>query len=89
MNMLATLTTADDIATEKDSVGGNAPLDSAIYPMKVGMASSSPSRTKMKRKPVRPCGSRPVMPKATRTTTRRTARNPTCQASTWPTACAC
>jgi hypothetical protein len=38
MNMLATLTTADDIATEKDSVGGNAPLDSAIYPMKVGMA---------------------------------------------------
>ena len=30
MNMLASLTTDDSIAHEKDSVGGNAPLDSNI-----------------------------------------------------------
>jgi len=38
MNMLANLTTSEDIAHEKDSIGGSAPLESAIYPMKVDMA---------------------------------------------------
>jgi hypothetical protein len=38
MNMLASLTTSEEIVNEKDSIGGNAALDSAIYPMSIGMA---------------------------------------------------
>jgi hypothetical protein len=38
MNMLASLTTSEEIVNEKDSIGGNATLDSAIYPMSIGMA---------------------------------------------------
>lgn len=37
-NLLATLTTDDSIANEKDSVGGNGPLDSALYATTVTMA---------------------------------------------------
>lgn len=38
MSLLSTLTTQDDIADEKDSVGGNGPLESALYATTVAMA---------------------------------------------------
>ena len=38
MSLLSTLTTDDSIANERDSVGGNAPLESGLYPMKVNTA---------------------------------------------------
>lgn len=38
MNMLATLTTDSSIADEKDSVGGNGPLESGLYTAKVALA---------------------------------------------------
>lgn len=38
MNMLANLTSDATIAQETDSVGGNAPLESGLYPMTVAMA---------------------------------------------------
>lgn len=38
MNMLANLTTDETIANEKDSVGGNGPLDSALYGFTVALA---------------------------------------------------
>ena len=38
MNMLASLTTDDSIANERDSVGGSGPLDSGLYPCTVEYA---------------------------------------------------
>lgn len=38
MSLLATLSTDDSIANEKDSVGGNAPLDSGLYNATITMA---------------------------------------------------
>lgn len=38
MNMLATLTTDDSIANEKDSVGGGGVLESGVYAAKIAMA---------------------------------------------------
>lgn len=38
MSLLKTLTTDENIATERDSVGGNGPLDSGLYAAKVALA---------------------------------------------------
>ena len=38
MSLLKNLASDSTIATEKDSVGGNSPLDTALYPMKITMA---------------------------------------------------
>lgn len=38
MSLLKNLTSDSSIAQEKDSVGGNAPLDSGLYPMTITMA---------------------------------------------------
>lgn len=38
MSLLKTLATDDTIAQERDSVGGNGPLESGLYPMTIAMA---------------------------------------------------
>lgn len=38
MSLLSNLAPSNDIANERDSVGGNGPMDSGLYPMTVGLA---------------------------------------------------